>query len=1061
MNISKPNILFFKSESNGCPNGYAYISISEKKYKIQPGDHLEYDVYIDLASPVIKSGVDIHFISGSPLRDRKVVDQNYNSSRPYTFLYDAAGRWFNRKMCLENILGETIDSVEIAIVAQIKGIYIACFKDIKITRDRKTIHCIYSEGIPDVINPKIVLGFSNHLVKEILWKDFNRIKLENINPFQLSPEIQLAERVLTFNSQKQNEWTFLIDTAKKTLAIEEYKKNNEDDFNKSLDEVRNILTPILKNIKEFTTYLIGHAHIDMNWLWTWTETIAIALRDFDTMTELMNDYPEFKFSQSQAVLYKTIKKERPDLFKKIQTFVTKGQWEITASMWVEADENMASGEAVVRQILLAKRFIKKHFNIDVDVCWQPDQFGHVWTMPQILKKSGINYYYFTRCSKTNPSVFRWVAPDGSSVIAGSTSNYNDTVEKHAEVIVLDLYEKQKIKDYMHVYGVGDHGGGPTRNDIKRGIQFQNNQYLPTTTFSTVKNYFDTISNKYTDLPEIKNELQFIFEGCYTTHADIKLRNRICENLFPVLETFSIFAMTYEFPYPKKILDDAWERTCFNQFHDILPGSAIHATYEETIPITDGIIKGGRSTLKRVLSTIANHIDTSNLEGKPIVVFNPSNWERTDLVKIKTMIRKDENVEIYDGDTFIPSQLINRKSTCSELLFIAENVPSIGYKTFSIKRVLSDNRIKSEVSIDDDLNIGNRYLDLKIDRNTGGIEVLQDKESGYNYIESNQQGNIFQILHEEGREMSAWEIGNILDTYSLNNPERIEIIEKGPVRILVEITYTYLTSVFIQRIVVYNKINRIDFPCTVDWREVGSRQKGSKFLKVLFPFDFDKNTSAKFEIPFGFIERENNGHEYPSQKWMSLSDKKYGVTFCNDSKYGCDITKNKMRLSLLRSSYEPDSLPDKELHHFTYSVSPHNGILKPSESIRKGAELNNSLAPIETDVHEGVLPLTQSFVKCSPENIIISAFKKSEEDDSIIMRFYETEGKSTKAEFNFSFNIINVIETDLIETPTEATNIEIVRNSIGIQVLPHEIKTIKVFRDEIIWPKHHDFIPVDH
>ena len=254
-------------------------------------------------------------------------------------------------------------------------------------------------------------------------------------------------------------------------------------------------------------------------------------------------------------------------------------------------------------------------------------------------------------------------------------------------------------------------------------------------------------------------------------------------------------------------------------------------------------------------------------------------------------------------------------------------------------------------------------------------------------------------------------------------------------------------------------NRIDFPTTVDWQEVGTLQNGSKFLKVAFPFNLNPDSKATFELPFGTIEREANGHEYPSQKWMDLSDSNYGVSLLNDCKYGCDVNKNTIRLSLLRSSYEPDPIPDKGIHHFKYAIIPHQKDWKTVNTLRNGYEFNQPLLPLLTDRHPGKLPSEQSFIRCFADNIIITAFKKCEDDASLILRCYETHGKAVEARIQFSFKIMHINKTDMLERDMEHSEIEITDNSFTIHIKPFEIKTFRVIREDFKWQKHHSFVPV--
>ena len=1057
---SQPDILFFRTETEGHPLGYSYISIAKDRVEIQERDFLEYDIFIDIISPLSQAGVEMHCLSGRSMRDSIVIDQQGLWSHPITNLLDAIDNWYHRKMELKNLVGETVASVELAFVAPIAGTYIACFRNIVITRDGKVVHEFYTRGDPKIVRPKIQLGYKNNVIKAIRWEDFRRVKVENIDPMKISPEIQLAEKLLSLNADRKNDWLPLLEQARKKLNVQKYIEHDDAAFQQSLKTVGEILSPILKEVKSFTTHFIGHAHIDMNWLWVWNETIAVCHRDFETMAMLMDKYPFFTFSQSQVSIYKAVMKTRPDLFERIKYFVNRGQWEITAAMWVEGDENMASGEALVRQFLLANRFLKKHFGKEPVVCWQPDQFGHAWTMPQILKKCGVKYYYFMRCGKDNPHVFWWEGPDGSRVLAATTRNYNGSIGSDTINYGFELYRKQGVKDYLHVYGVGDHGGGPTRRDIERGLEISNNPNLPSVKFNTVQNYFDRVVSNYENLPVIKDELQFIFEGCYTTHADIKLRNRQCENLFPMLEFFAAIALPFELPYPNFILDNGWERTCFNQFHDILPGSAIHATYEEAIPITDGFLAAGKNALQKSLTTIANQIDTSQLEGEPLIIFNPSNWARKDAVTIELPLFKDEWVELSDCDgNDIPCQVVSRTADSAEVIFVAKHVPAMGYKTYHWRKGNTQLDYETDLSVSGNFLIENEYYRILIAEKTGTISSIISKKNDKEFIDPGKQANVFQLLHEDGREMSAWQIGKILSVQELTQPGRIEIIEAGPVRAVLQVVHQKDGSTYTQRIAVYHNLDWIDFPCTVDWQEVGSREQGSKFLKVAFPLHLNSDSRATFEIPFGHIQREADGHEYPSQKWMDVSDSQFGVSLVNDSKYGCDVNENTMRLSLLRSSYEPDPVPDRGLHHFKYAIVPHQGDWKDTNTLRMGSEINQPLLAVPTDRHKGQFPTQYSFVQCSAENIIITALKKCEDDDSLILRFYETCGKAVDVRFQFSFTILSADETDLLERDLEESPIAIENNGFSIDVAPFEIKTFRVVRQALNWQRHHNFVPV--
>ncbi|MBN1350738.1 alpha-mannosidase [candidate division KSB1 bacterium] len=1058
---TKPDVLFFKSEGEGHALGYSYWSIAKDEITIREGDALEYDIFIDINSPLIQSGVDIHFKSGRCMRDSGITDQLGNGAHPIIYLYDAKDTWFHRTLDLSKLAGETVQSVEIAFVGHLEGTYMAAFKNIAIVRNGAVRQAFYQAGEPHCLEQKMRTGFKNDVIKAIEWDEFWKVKVENIDPYKLSAEIKLAEKLLGFFPDKKAEWQPLIQRAKSELDIEAYKQHELETYMQSKKRVISILEPILKEVRAFTTHLIGHAHIDMNWLWVWDETVAVCQRDFDTMSRLMEQYPFFRFSQSQGSVYKAVQKTRPDLFERIKYFINKGQWEVTAAMWVEGDENMASNEALVRQFLLAKRYTKKHFGIESVVCWQPDLFGHVWTMPQILQKAGVKYYYHMRCPKASPMVYWWQGPDGSRVLAATTPNYNGSITPDTPYEAINLFEKQGVKDFLHSYGVGDHGGGPTIRDIARALELQKNPSLPTLKFNTVRNYFETIEANYQDLPVVNDELQFIFEGCYTTHADIKLRNRICENTFAVLELFSVMALPFEVAYPTYILNEGWERTCFNHFHDILPGSGIHPAAQELLPITDGVIEAGKAALRECLTTLASQIHTADFAtANPLVVFNPSNWNRDDIVKMQLPLFPGEWVEVVnEQDEAIPSQIVSRTPNDAEVIFVATAVPAMGYKTYGWRKISEQPVYDTELKVSDELTFESAYYKMKFDAASGCMTNLMLKETRKELIEPGSFGNRFQLLKEKAGEMSAWTIGEILETRDMLKPVRIEVLERGPVRALLQVVHRDGKSEFVQRMAVYHNLRRIDFPCTVDWQEIGTRQTGSKMLKVAFPLNLSRESTATFEIPFGTIAREASGHEYPTQKWMDVSDSGYGISLLNDCKYGCDVNENVMRLSLLRCSYEPDPIPDKGVHHFTYSLVPHFNDWKTALTLRSGYELNQPLMPMITDAHEGKLPPEIAYVRCSAENVIITALKKAEEGDALILRCYETHGTAVETEFEFAINIVNAVETNLLEQELEGMAIPCSGNRFKLSLGAHEIKTVKIQREGFTWKKQHGFVDV--
>jgi len=470
--------------------------------------------------------------------------------------------------------------------------------------------------------------------------------------------------------------------------------------------------------KQFKVHLVAHAHIDMNWLWPWEDTIATVRDTFKTMLKFMEKYPDFCFSQSQAAVYRIVEENFPEIFESIKKHVERKRWDITASMWVESDLNMAGTEALIRQFLEAKQYIKEKFGAEPEVCWEPDTFGHVWTLPQIIRKANGKYYYFMRCSKGEP-LFWWESPDGSRVLA-FTSIYNNVVTpKNIVDLVIDLYERYGLKTSMFVYGVGNHGGGATIEDIEAAHKIQEKGLLPDVFFSTTHNFFREVSNELDGkrIPVIKDELQFIFDGCYTTHSDIKRYNRLCERLLVDAEKFAVLSEIY----PRSRIKKAWRNMLFNQFHDILDGSGTSEAYIYPRKLAEKSIETAREILRSSIQRIAHQINFSQSK-IAVVVFNPLSWDRVDLVKVKIPSEKIPRRPMLisaDGREKVKAQ-----PTETGIIFVAR-VPSMGYRTYYLIEREDEYECPSAVKRDGG-SIENDYFKLEIDKDSGTINILLDK-----------------------------------------------------------------------------------------------------------------------------------------------------------------------------------------------------------------------------------------------------------------------------------------------------------------------------------------------
>jgi len=840
-----------------------------------------------------------------------------------------------------------------------------------------------------------------------------------------------------------------ISSSVAAVNLDALSRGEKQAFLDSLQAARAPLQPIAVALKNYTVHLVGHAHIDMNWLWLWPETVEVCRATFRQALDFMKEFPLFTFSQSQASAYLAMEQNYPEIFSEIAARVKEGRWEVTGGTWVEGDMNMASGEAIARQVLYAKRYFRDKFGADVRICWEPDTFGHAWTIPQILKKAGIDYYYFTRCGKDIP-MFWWEAPDGSRVLAYNLDSYSAGINAGIGNLPLELQRDFGVSDAMRVYGVGDHGGGPMRGHIEAALELQRRLIFPTVAFSTAQGFFDKVRSQPGEFPTVRDELNFVFEGCYTTHADIKRMNRVSENLLPTAEAFSVIASRYGRPYPGDDFVTAWRNTCFNQFHDIFDGSAIHESYEYSRGLFEEAYRLADNALQGALQTLGSRIDTRG-PGAAVVVFNPVAWERTDTVlagvdlpagTAAARVRDDRGREA-------PAQVVGRDSTSGRLqVAFTAQVPSLGYRVFHLQAADKARLSPGGASADDSGRIENEFWRLQVDTGNGLVTSIYDKRRHLELLPPGERANLFQALWEKPHGMSAWQIGEISRTENLDGPAEVRVRHRGPARAALRISRKWRNSTFTQDLTLYSGIERIDFITTADWREIGTAQADFPMIKVAFPVALSR-TEANFEIPFGAIVRPADGREVPALKWIDLSGiapggAQYGLSLLNDCKYGHDVNGNVMRLTLLRCPYEPDPRPDEGVHHFTYSLYPHAGGWRKAATARQGYELNNPLIALAQLPHEGKLPASHSFLRVEPDNLIVTALKRAEDSDDVILRFYEFAGTQARGRVVPGFDWASAADVNLMESPTGAP-IDMDKPEIRLDVGPFEIKTLHLSR----------------
>jgi len=900
------------------------------------------------------------------------------------------------------------------------------------------------------------------------------------DPAMLRVEILAARPMIAAYEEGRAERQRQLESAVKAIDFSPLDKNDQAGFDASLRQAQDRLQSLNPWLKQFTVRAVGNSHIDMAWLWPWTETVEVVRNTFQSVLDLMREYPDFKFTMSSARTYDWIQEKYPDMFEQIKQRVKEGRWEVIGGMWVEPDLNMPDGESLVRQILVGKRYFQKNFGADIKIGWNPDSFGYNWQLPQIYKRSGIDYFvtskllWATDYTKFPYRLFWWEAPDGSRLLTYFPHEYANDFNPEQMTKDLSVYAPliygTKVMDspqMLYLYGIGDHGGGPTRTMLDQANRLREpNTVFPKIDFSTAKAVFADLNQELPTLkvPTWKDELYFEYHrGVYTSQADTKQRIRHDEELMLDAEKYASVASLFGPPYAQDQFTLAWKNLLFDHFHDVMPGSGIAVNYLDAKRNLEDVARSANELTHGALDEILAHINTQG-DGVAVVVFNSLSWPRTEVIETEVQLPNHGiSVEVADAaGQRIESQLLSLDAATNRArILVLADVPPLGYKTYFVR---TEKNVSNVVEIPASLlarrviasgdAMENGSVRINADPQTGCItglldlrtrtEALAPAETDTGGPKTYACGNLLQAFYDKPQKWDAWNIDADFEKqhWDLDKADEVKLVEGGPLRAVIRVKKHFQNSTFVQDITMYAGVPRVDVKMQVDWHEK------HVLLKVAFPLSVHSD-KATFEIPYGSIERpttrntpaEQAKFEVPVQRWADLSDTKQGFSLLNDSKYGYDVKGNVLRLSLLRSPEWPDPHADEGHHEFTYSLYPHAGTWRDAQTVRRGYELNYKLLAIQSQNHDGTLPAEYSFVKIESDNVVLTAVKKSEDDDSLVLRFYEWAGREEDVKLQLPAGARSASETDLMER--SIANLEVHDDVVTVHTKPYEIKTIKV------------------
>jgi alpha-mannosidase len=909
------------------------------------------------------------------------------------------------------------------------------------------------------------------------------------SPSDLLTEFETAQQLIPVLSTNEAADVASLERAIQMVDDTALAKADQKGFDDSLAKAQAALQAVKPTLERATISLTGNAHIDAAWLWPWSEATDVVKRTFSTALQLMEEYPDYTFVQSSAAYNEWIADKFPVIDEQIKKRVREGRWEIVGGMWVEPDLNLPDGESQLRSLLLGKRWFKQNYGVDVRIGWNPDSFGYDWQLPQIYKKSGIDYFVTQKenwndTDRFPVNLFWWESPDGSRVLTYFPTDY----------VHLDLNPVRLAKDFsvvthgtagmtetMDLYGVGDHGGGPTRAIFDEGLHWmQPGMVGPRLKFATVQGFFDDIQTKLSDdppewdyrkigqgykapaaqpdgrmaIPVWNSEMYFEYHrGIMTTQAAHKNGMRKSEEETLDAERYAALAWLRGQAYPGKELTADWKKVTFNDFHDLAGGSGIGDIYKDSQQDFEVVRLSTNAITRKSLELLASDIDT-NPKSKPansaaVLVLNPLAWRRNEVIEASVELPEPADaVEAVGPHGPLAVQVVAHTAGSNrfDLLIQAGDVPSLGYSLIHLAGVKGGANKPAQTEVKaTGATLENAKLRVTVDPTTGCITSLYDKRASFEAIAKGGCGNELQAFNDNPTQYDAWNIdsGTLDHPIPLGKAEKVELVEKGPLRASIRVTHVWRNSKFVQAITLDADADTVDVISDIDWHETHILLKAAVPLAASSAF-------ATFEIPYGTIDRpttRNNSwekaqFEVPSLRWADLGDGQHGLSLLNESKYGYDALGNTLRLSLLRSPVWPDPEADRGQHHFSYALYPHAGDWKQALAIRRGYNYNYPLHAAQVLEHDGSLPAEHSFIRVTPDNVVLTAVKKSEDADALILHFYEWAGKETKVKIEVPAGASSAELTDLMENPSGKV-LSVEAGSVTVPVGKYAIESLRV------------------
>lgn len=821
-----------------------------------------------------------------------------------------------------------------------------------------------------------------------------------------------------------------------------------------------MLAPMGKDAKEYQLILAAHAHIDMNWMWSFNETVAATLATFRTMLNLMDQYPDFCFSQSQASVYQIVEEYDPELMERIKARIAEGRWEVTASGWVETDKNMPNTESLLRHIQYTREYLSEKWGVkNFAIDFSPDTFGHNGNVPEIDCFGDVKYFYHCRALDGDYVLYRYRAPSGREVLAYREPYwYNSAITPHIGPGLIDLSRRSGgLKTGLIVYGVGDHGGGPTRRDVERALDMMTWPIYPKIKFGTLLEFFQAAESVREKLPVVDHELEYFAPGCYTTQSRIKRGNRRLEAALCDAESYASLANGLaSFQFRKGAFRKAWQDVLFTHFHDIITGSCVQDTREHAMGLYQTSMAAASTQAQNALRVIAENIDTSsipvdidayntqsegagagygleNFVGVPspergsgrtriFHVFNPLAQARTEMVELTVWDWTGDMREIQMKDAKgnpLPFQLLDKKleKYWDHRYFrvLAEvTVPAWGYTTIVLSEADPEeyrfyyHPFKRTSRDFPDFVLENDQVAVCINSNDGRIASILDKKTGTELIQPGKSAGLT-CIETECASSSAWNIGRHLSEAPVDRCLEVRKVVDGQLRSAVKATYTVMSSTAEVTYTLDRNQRGVQVDLKVDWKEIGGQTV--PVLDYRLPLAYEAKDYL-YDIPAGSIVRPEVADDVPALQYgAALNEKGASAVLISDSKYGYRGQHNALALTLINSSTSPDPYPERGIHHVKLFAGVTDGCPKATEEL--ACRFNHPLAYQAGNCRKGTLPLELGMLSLEAGTSVLSAVTMAD-DGAVVVRLYETSGKDDAVTLHFGADVKSAASVNLLE-----------------------------------------------